>query len=124
MSAFLSMGLNVVNVEYRLAQIATAPAATEDCRCALRRVIQHAKEYGIDVKRIVVGGQSAGGGVLRQNHHGGVLVGIANVSRADRPMIAMVGRLGAPLGVLLVARRCVNAHRARPTTSPHAARRS
>jgi acetyl esterase/lipase len=36
-------------------------AAVEDCRCALRWVIQHAREYGIDVNRIVVAGQSAGG---------------------------------------------------------------
>ncbi len=42
------MGMNVVNVEYRLARIAQAPAAVEDCRCALRWVIQHAREYGID----------------------------------------------------------------------------
>jgi acetyl esterase/lipase len=59
--AYLAMGMNVVNVEYRLARTAQAPAAVEDCRCALRWVIQHAKEYGIDVNRIVVGGGSAGG---------------------------------------------------------------
>ena len=59
--AYLTMGVNIVNVEYRLARVATAPAAVEDCRCALRWVIQHAKEYGIDVNRIVVGGGSAGG---------------------------------------------------------------
>src|SRR5437867_9089397 len=47
--AYLAMGMNVVNVEYRLARVAPAPAAVEDCRCALRWVIQHAKEYGIDV---------------------------------------------------------------------------
>jgi len=59
--SYLAMGMNVVNVEYRLARVAPAPAAVEDCRCALRWVIQHAKEYGIDVNRIVVGGGSAGG---------------------------------------------------------------
>ena len=59
--AYLTMGMNIVNVEYRLASVAPAPAAVEDCRCALRWVIQHAKEYGIDVNRIVVGGGSAGG---------------------------------------------------------------
>lgn len=58
---YLAMGMNVVNVEYRLARVALAPAAVEDCRCALRWVIQHAKEYGIDVNRIVVAGGSAGG---------------------------------------------------------------
>jgi len=59
--AYLAMGMNVVNVEYRLARVAPAPAAVEDCRCALRWVIQHAKEYGVDVNRIVVSGGSAGG---------------------------------------------------------------
>jgi acetyl esterase/lipase len=58
---YLDMGMNVVNVEYRLARVAQAPAAVEDCRCALRFVIQRAKEYGIDVSRIVVAGDSAGG---------------------------------------------------------------
>jgi len=58
---YLDMGMNVVNVEYRLARIAQAPAAVEDCRCALRWVIQNAKQYGIDVNRIVVAGDSAGG---------------------------------------------------------------
>lgn len=59
--AYLEMGMNVVNVEYRLGSIARAPAAVEDCRCALRWVIRHAKEYDIDVNRIVVAGTSAGG---------------------------------------------------------------
>ena len=58
---YLDMGMNVVNVEYRLARVAQAPAAVEDCRCALRLVIQNAKQYGIDVNRIVVSGESAGG---------------------------------------------------------------
>ena len=58
---YLDMGMNVVNVEYRLARVAQAPAAVEDCRCALRWVIQNAKQYGIDVTRLVVSGESAGG---------------------------------------------------------------
>jgi len=58
---YLDMGMNVVNVEYRLARVAQAPAAVEDCRCALRWLIQHAKEYGVDVNKIVVSGDSAGG---------------------------------------------------------------
>jgi len=58
---YLDMGMNVVNVEYRLARVAQAPAAVEDCRCALRWVIQNAKQYGIDVNRLVVAGESAGG---------------------------------------------------------------
>jgi acetyl esterase/lipase len=58
---WLSMGYSVVNVEYRLADVSLAPAAIEDCRCALRWVVANAKEYGFDPDRIVVTGQSAGG---------------------------------------------------------------
>ncbi len=58
---YLEMGFAVVNVEYRLGAVALAPAAVEDCRCALRWVIEHAEEYGFDGDRIVVTGTSAGG---------------------------------------------------------------
>ena len=58
---WLEMGWAVVNVEYRLGQVALAPAATEDCLCALRWVIHNAEQYNIDPTRIVVTGNSAGG---------------------------------------------------------------
>lgn len=58
---FFDMGWNVVNVDYRLLKVAPAPAAAEDCRCALRWVYQHAKDYNIDTSRLVVSGNSAGG---------------------------------------------------------------
>ena len=58
---WLEMGWNVVNVEYRLARVALAPAAVEDCMCALRYVANQAKTYDIDTARIVVTGESAGG---------------------------------------------------------------
>ncbi len=58
---YLEKGWNAVNVEYRMASVSLAPAAVEDCRCALRWVIQHAKEYGIDPNRLVLTGHSAGG---------------------------------------------------------------
>src|SRR5712671_2007306 len=58
---FLQMGWNVVNVEYRLARVSLAPAAVEDCLCALRWVYRNAKQYNIDVNRIVLTGNSAGG---------------------------------------------------------------
>ena len=57
---YLEMGLAVVNVEYRMAKTALAPAAVEDCRLALRWVFKNAKEYGFDTTRIVVTGGSAG----------------------------------------------------------------
>ena len=58
---WLEMGWNVVNVEYRMARVALAPAAVEDAQCALRFVVSQAKSYNIDVNRIVVSGESAGG---------------------------------------------------------------
>jgi acetyl esterase/lipase len=58
---WLEMGWNVVNVEYRLAKVSLAPAAVEDCLCALRFVATHAKTYGIDPTRLVISGGSAGG---------------------------------------------------------------
>jgi acetyl esterase/lipase len=58
---YLEMGWNVVNVEYRLARVSPAPAAVEDCLCALRWVIRNADEYNFDIDKIVVSGSSAGG---------------------------------------------------------------
>src|SRR5579862_5906751 len=56
---WLEMGWNVVNVEYRLARTALAPAAVEDCLCALRFVAAQAKTYDIDTAKLVVSGDSA-----------------------------------------------------------------
>lgn len=58
---YLEMGFAVVNVQYRLARISQAPAAVEDCRCALRWVHANAKQYGFDTSKIVITGHSAGG---------------------------------------------------------------
>jgi acetyl esterase/lipase len=58
---WLEMGWNVFNVEYRMAKVSLAPAAVEDCLCALRFIADHAKEYNVDLARIVVMGESAGG---------------------------------------------------------------
>jgi len=58
---YLEMGWNVVNVEYRLARVSEAPAAVEDCLCALRWVAANAKAHHIDVNRLVLTGDSAGG---------------------------------------------------------------
>jgi len=62
---WLEMDWNVVNVEYRLG-VATdpttlAPAAVDDCFCALRFVTALPANYNIDKNRIVVTGESAGG---------------------------------------------------------------
>ncbi len=58
---YLEMGFAIVNVEYRMGRVALAPGAVEDCRCALRWVLDNAEKYGLDTGRIVVSGHSAGG---------------------------------------------------------------
>ncbi len=58
---WLRMGYAVVNVQYRLGRISRAPAAVEDCLCALHWVKSNAEDYGLDADRIVVTGNSAGG---------------------------------------------------------------
>ena len=58
---YLEMGWAAVNVEYRLGKVSLAPAAVEDCRCALHWVGRNAKKYMFDGNKVVVTGGSAGG---------------------------------------------------------------
>lgn len=56
-------GENVVaaTVEYRLTDVAPWPAQIEDVQAAIRFLVNHADEYGIDFERMGVLGASAGG---------------------------------------------------------------
>jgi acetyl esterase/lipase len=58
---YLQMGFAAVNVEYRLGRVSLAPAAVEDCRCALHWVFANAQKYNFDPNRVVLQGGSAGG---------------------------------------------------------------
>jgi acetyl esterase/lipase len=53
-------GYVVISVNYRLRKEASMPACIEDCKCAVRWLKAHAKEYRVDTKRIVAYGHSAG----------------------------------------------------------------
>lgn len=69
------LGVLVVSVEYRLAPEHPVPAAHDDCLTALRWLHAHADELGVDGALVVVGGESAGGGlaaalVLRAHDEG------------------------------------------------------
>lgn len=59
--AYIDAGFSLATVEYRLAGAARAPAAVQDARCALHWLGANAERFGIDSRRIVVTGTSAGG---------------------------------------------------------------
>ena len=82
---YLARGMNVVNVEYRLASESLAPAAVEDCRCALRWVYRNATEYGFDTAKLVMAGESAGGHLSLMTGMLDASAGFDNDCPADEP---------------------------------------
>lgn len=93
---WMELGWNVVNVEYRMARNALAPAAVEDAQCALRFVVNNAKNYNVDGNRIVVTGESAGG-------HLALAVGMIPQSAGFTNICAGGGFAGSETGVPKVA---------------------
>src|SRR5439155_18507256 len=67
------LGFVAVTINYRLAGEAPFPAALEDCKCAVRWLRAHAKDYNLDADRIGAYGNSAGG-------HLALLLGLTNKS--------------------------------------------
>lgn len=57
---FVDAGFAVVSMQYRLAGQARAPAAVEDVRCVMGWIARAAEREGLDSKRIVLLGTSAG----------------------------------------------------------------
>jgi len=53
--------LMVVSVDYRLAPEHKFPAAVDDAIASTKWIAEHAKQFGIDASRLMVGGDSAGG---------------------------------------------------------------
>lgn len=67
---YVNKGFVAANVEYRLAKAKTAPAAVEDVMKAAQWFQSNARRLGVDSRRIVVTGGSAGG-------HLSLMVGMA-----------------------------------------------
>ena len=57
------LGVTVVSVDYRLAPKHPYPAPLDDCYEAWRWLVDNAPSYRVDPSRIIVAGQSAGGGL-------------------------------------------------------------
>jgi acetyl esterase/lipase len=61
LAAMARRGYAGASIEYRLSGEAVWPAQIEDCKCAIRFLRAHAKQYGLDPLRIGAWGASAGG---------------------------------------------------------------
>jgi len=61
---FVKRGYLGVTIDYRYAYEAVFPAQLQDCKCAIRFLRAHAKEYNLDPDHIGVWGGSAGGNLV------------------------------------------------------------
>lgn len=77
---FVDHDFVVANVEYRLANVAAAPAAVNDVLAAAKWFRDHAADYKVDPNQIIVTGDSAGG-------HLALMVGMAPESAGLGPAI-------------------------------------
>ncbi len=88
---WLAAGFSVLNVEYRLVDVAPAPAALQDVRCVLAWVRTNADKYHLDPERVVTYGTSAGG-------HLALLAGVIPAKEAmDLPQCTRQARVVAVL---------------------------
>ena len=76
----LKHGYAIASIDYRFSTEAAFPAQIQDCNTALNFILAHAADYGIDPKRFVVAGGSAGG-------HLALLLGMARRNFGADPSI-------------------------------------
>jgi acetyl esterase len=98
--SFARAGYLVINVSYRLAPRHPFPAAVEDVAEAWQWMLAHAAEYGGDLSRIAVAGESAGANLAmgltlstcyrRSEPHARAVFDAGVVPRACLPMCGML----------------------------------
>ncbi len=59
--ALLAHGITFASIGYRLAPAHVFPAGFEDCMHGLQRILERAGEFGIDRRKVAIGGHSSGG---------------------------------------------------------------
>ncbi|GHV35155.1 hypothetical protein FACS1894180_0490 [Bacteroidia bacterium] len=97
---YFNMGFAVCNVEYRMTATATAPAAVEDVRMAMRYLVEHHLEYNIDPKKIIFQGGSAGGhlalvaGYLQNDEKYDGVFAASTRSDSEYKVIAVIDKYG------------------------------
>jgi len=75
LGGLVAEGFAVASIDYRLSTQAPFPAQAHDIKAAIRYLRAHQTELGIDARRIVIAGSSAGG-------HLAALVGVTNGNKA------------------------------------------
>jgi acetyl esterase len=98
--SFARQGYLVVNVSYRLAPRHPFPAAIEDVCDAWRYFVAHCEEWGGDLSRVAVAGESAGANLVtgltiaacyeRGEHYARAVFDAGVVPRASLPMCGLL----------------------------------
>ena len=107
----LLAGFAVARIDYRLSAEADFPAPVDDVRSALAWLAEHADDFGYDVERVVLWGESAGAHLA--------LLGAAAAAGGTPRVAAVVDWYGpTDLPVLLGSRTSVEEEGGEPALSP------
>lgn len=94
---YANKGYITASVSYRLMKEAPYPAAVQDVNCAVRWIMEHGSEYGMDVSRIALVGGSAGAHLAMMVGYGGdnpAFTGECSVDTIDGEIRAIVDLYG------------------------------